>query len=127
MLDLENIFGDPDGRPLATGSMPEGPANGMALVVGTKPTVPTLRLLDPTTPADSPFAGWVRRPDIAGRMGWEAPDLPEWLRWWARCDFEDLPEPPEGFRFGETQETVPQNRPSCVSQVGDDTKCLFGM
>jgi hypothetical protein len=24
-----------------------------------------------------PFAAWVRRPDAHGRMGWEAPDLPE--------------------------------------------------
>ena len=47
---------------------------------------------DPT-PAGDQFAGWVRRQDATGRWGWEAPDLPEWQRWWARCQFEDLPEP----------------------------------
>jgi hypothetical protein len=42
-------------------------------------------------PDESPFPGWVRRPDVAGRMGWEPPDLPESRRWWARVQFEDLP------------------------------------
>jgi len=42
------------------------------------------------------FADWVRRPDAHGRMGWEAPDLPERDRWWARRDFDDLPLPIAG-------------------------------
>jgi len=45
------------------------------------------------TLADDPFAAWVLRPDAAGRMGWEPPDLPEWARWWARSTFDDLPDP----------------------------------
>jgi len=49
---------------------------------------------EPDPPAGSRFAGWVRRPDCRGRMGWELPRLPEAARWWARCEFDDLPEPP---------------------------------
>ncbi|HUT10728.1 MAG TPA: hypothetical protein VMY42_09545 [Thermoguttaceae bacterium] len=44
---------------------------------------------------DRRFAGWVRRADVRGRMGWEAPAVPERLRWWARADWEDLPSPRE--------------------------------
>jgi hypothetical protein len=39
------------------------------------------------------FALWVRRRDCHGRMGWEAPGLPESDRWWAYCDLDALPEP----------------------------------
>jgi hypothetical protein len=46
---------------------------------------------EPALGADS-FAGWVPRQDCHGRMGWEAPDLPDWQCWWARADFDDLPE-----------------------------------
>jgi hypothetical protein len=53
------------------------------------------------------FADWVRRPDCHGRMGWETPDLPEAERWWARCDFDDLPEVPEGFSMGELPKPAP--------------------
>lgn len=45
-------------------------------------------LLKPDSP---PFPGWVRRPDVTGRLGWERPDLPEERRWWARVRVEDLP------------------------------------
>ena len=38
-----------------------------------------------------PFEGWVLRPDVAGRLGWEPPDLPEERRWWACCTDEELP------------------------------------
>ena len=41
-------------------------------------------------PAPSPFDGWALRPDVAGRLGWEPPDLPEAARWWARSSWEDL-------------------------------------
>ena len=44
-------------------------------------------------PIPASFEGWVRRQDHTGRWGWEAPGLPEWQRWWAGCDFDDLPEP----------------------------------
>jgi len=40
------------------------------------------------------FAGWIRRPDRHGRMGYEAPGLAESARWWARRDFDELPEQP---------------------------------
>ena len=39
----------------------------------------------------APFPGWILRPDVTGRLGWEPPDLPEERRWWARARFEDLP------------------------------------
>jgi hypothetical protein len=37
------------------------------------------------------LAGWILRPDVDGRIGWEAPNLPERLRWWARFRFDELP------------------------------------
>jgi len=43
----------------------------------------------------SPFADWVLRPDVSGRLGWEPPGLPEDERWWARSTWEDLPRLPE--------------------------------
>jgi len=50
----------------------------------------------PALPGDqdagpAPFPGWILRPDIAGRLGWEPPGLPEDRRWWARSTFDDLP------------------------------------
>jgi len=44
-------------------------------------------------PAASQFADWVRRQDATGRWGREAPDLPEWHRWWAHP--ENVIEPSE--------------------------------
>jgi len=67
------------------------------------------------------FAGWVHRQDAAGRWGWEAPDLEDWRRWWARCDFDDLPVVPEGFRMGEIPQPAPQDRACCVSAGMADT------
>ena len=32
----------------------------------------------------NPFAGWILRPDVDGRMGWEPAGLPESVRWWGR-------------------------------------------
>jgi hypothetical protein len=42
------------------------------------------------------FARWVLRPDARGRLGLEAPDLPEPERWWARGGFDGRPEPGDG-------------------------------
>ncbi len=47
----------------------------------------TLRAVDDA----GAFAGWVLRSDVDGRMGWEAPNLPASLRWWARYGFDELP------------------------------------
>jgi hypothetical protein len=77
--------------------------------------------------ADDPFAGWVRRQDVTGRWGWEAPKLPEWQRWWARFQFEDLPEPPVAWGKADQQETTPQVAPSCVSRAADATIHLPGI
>lgn len=30
------------------------------------------------------YADWILRPDVDGKLGWEPPDLPEAVRWWAR-------------------------------------------
>lgn len=49
------------------------------------------RLTAPPFPPDY-FARWVCRPDAQGRLGWEAPDLPDDSRWWARRRFEELPQ-----------------------------------
>ena len=67
------------------------------------------------------FADWVRRPGCHGRMGWEAPGIPESDRWWARCDFDDLPEVPEGFRLGELPKLVHHDYAPCVSGATADT------
>jgi len=40
------------------------------------------------------FAGWVRRADVRGRWGWEAPGLPDRICWWRWADWESLPSPP---------------------------------
>ena len=32
-----------------------------------------------------PFAGWILRPNVDGRLGWETPNLPERLRWSAHA------------------------------------------
>lgn len=53
--------------------------------------------------ASPPFPGWILRPDRAGRLGWEPPDLPEERRTWARTDLVELPlfpERPRGPRPG---------------------------
>jgi hypothetical protein len=73
--------------------------------------------------AGTPFAGWVQRPDFRGRLRWEAPDLPESARWWARCAFEDLPEPtrPTGPVMGQTaafQDCAPCDETSTVDSLG---------
>ncbi len=70
------------------------------------------------------FADWVRRPDWHGLMGWEAPGLPESDRWWARCDFDDLPEVPEGFSIGELPKVAHQDSRGCVSGGMVDTQDL---
>jgi hypothetical protein len=73
------------------------PAPTVAEAAPVPETVP-----QPEAAADPPaatwFAGWVRRPDFHGCAGSEAPDLPERQRWWARCDFSDLPESPGDLR-----------------------------
>lgn len=48
------------------------------------------RLSAPKFPPDH-FARWVCRPDSQGRLGWEAPGVPEQSRWWARRSFDQLP------------------------------------
>jgi hypothetical protein len=56
--------------------------------------MPSRTLFDQTphaAPQAGPFAGWILRPDVDGRLGWEAPNLPERLRWWARYGFDELP------------------------------------
>ena len=53
-------------------------------------------------------------------MGWEAPNLPEWQRWWARRDFEDLPEVPAGVSLRETtRPTLQDSRPRARDHPAD--------
>lgn len=40
------------------------------------------------------FASWILRPDATGKPGWEAPDVPEASRWWARTTFDAPPAGP---------------------------------
>lgn len=63
----------------------------------TSPSAPA-----PTFPPDH-FAEWLTRPDAAGKIGWEAPGLPEQDRWWARRTFDQLP--------GWLPDTLPGCRP----------------
>jgi len=56
---------------------------------------------------NQPYADWVRRPDVRGRLGWEAPGLPERARWWAYRDWDDFPKgPPCADPLGESGEAA---------------------
>ena len=48
-----------------------------------------------TEPPRIDFAGWVCRRAADGTIGWEAPDVPEESRWWARSTFDALPTWPQ--------------------------------
>jgi hypothetical protein len=96
MIDLEAIFGD---APEATiDIVPASLAADNAPALEEAPDSPTAAA-DTPDPAptgepdagEDPFDGWVLRPDVTGRLGWEPPGLPEEERWWARARFEDLP------------------------------------
>jgi hypothetical protein len=105
MIDLRAIFGD-------------GPT--VAVVAPRPATAPRPEVAPPS------IVDWVRRPDSCGRLGWELPGLPECDRWWARCDFADLPEVPEGFSMGALVKTTPQDAPGCVPGGIADTLDLDG-
>jgi len=78
-----------DGSPVTSdiGSPPEALApNGPAATDSSEAPADAL-----SEPAPGPFDGWTLRPDVTGRLGWEPPDLPEAVRWWARYTFDDLP------------------------------------
>jgi hypothetical protein len=49
---------------------------------------------------------WVWRPDHAGVLCLERPGIPEADRWWVRCSFDDLPEPPPGFCWGGSEKLM---------------------
>jgi hypothetical protein len=118
MIDLEAIFGD--GPEAAMGSAPwpqssdNAPASEQAADSFTASPDASKAVPTPETPpaepdgGADPFAGWVLRPDIDGRMGWEPPNLPEANRWWARATFEDLP------RLADVlPDAAPGSRPCC--------------
>lgn len=79
MIDLEAIFGDPPKATSVTTAVAASDAAPMPVLEV------DLNLL-------APFAWWQRRPDVSGRMGWEAPALPEADRWWADGNVAALPE-----------------------------------
>ena len=108
MIDLDAIFGN-------------GPAVASAVMVAEAAPVPDVADTAADPLAGSPYADWAPRPDSLGRMGWEAPDLPEWQRWWARGDFDDFPPVPEGFRFGDMPEPAPPLPGRCVAAHRVDT------
>jgi len=95
MIDLAAIFG-PD--PVATSpgvhpaSRPTAGDRGAATVDAAGS--PTATQAASPEPAPAPFADWVLRPDVSGRLAWEAPELPEAVRWWADSSFDDLPQIP---------------------------------
>jgi hypothetical protein len=97
MIDLQAIFGDGTATVAKVATIPKAVDTAADPQIGTR------------------FADWVRRPDCHGRMGWESPDLSEIDRWWARCDFDDLPEVPVGFTIGEIPETAPRIDLGCVA------------
>jgi hypothetical protein len=99
VLDRDAIFGE---EPVATvvpppATMPADlyteaadadPADDFGAVAGLEaPDAPMA-----SEPAMVPVEAWVLRPDVHGRLGWEPADMHEEDRWWARGDFEDLPE-----------------------------------
>jgi len=84
---LAGVFGDP-----------AGPGERPDLAAATRPAV-----VAPTDAGDGDAlpdwfdpSEWERRADASGRMGWERIDTPEWMAWWRRCEFTDLPQPARG-------------------------------
>lgn len=77
----------PDGSTVCPGCQPK-PADAVSKVVivtlndGRTELEPFQRRVEP-----NPFAEWIQRPDVNGKMGWEPPGLPEYMRWWARSSF----------------------------------------
>jgi hypothetical protein len=113
---LENLFGTAGPMaPIADGSRvgDDGAAGSLSAAM----------LSDVEADAEllTPFAGWVQRPDCHGRMGWEAPNLPEWQRWWARCDFDDLPAPSDGLCLDDMAKPALEDCARCVSGGPVDT------
>ena len=76
MIDLQAIFGN---GPAQVAMAPEEIPEAVAPAVVSSPDDDGGR-----------FADWVRRPDAHGRMGWQAPDLPE------AVPFDDLDLPGTG-------------------------------
>jgi len=91
VLDLKAILGYPDKAVDAEAATPDGPDTAAPSAAAPESS---------GGPARCDFSEWVHRPDCTGRMGWEPPDLPESARWWARREFDELPElvPPDNFR-----------------------------
>jgi hypothetical protein len=84
VIDLEAVFGYPEGDASAAGAV-------------TLPDTPEASPPETSTEAPgSDFSDWIRRQDCKGRMGWEPPGLPEEKRWWADCNFDELPEADAG-------------------------------
>lgn len=113
MIDLEAIFGEPDCLPKITILPTCKPNDDQANAAEAATRAPTVRhesnvvQLPDTSNAKieataarhsigmkncdavrddepNPFADWILRPDVDGRMGWEPADLPESARWWSR-------------------------------------------
>ena len=118
MIDLKAIFGS-DAAPVTA-------ATPISQKVVLEPVPEDTSATDDPLAAD-PFAGWVRRRDVAGQWGWEAPDLPEWQRWWARCRFDDLPEVPVTWSVNGSAQPTPQGARPCVPRGMVDTLHLPGM
>ena len=39
------------------------------------------------------YTGWGLKPDLGGRLGLEAPALPDSVAWWRWAEFDGLPQP----------------------------------
>jgi len=114
MLDLQAIFG--------SGRAPTTAAPVIQSVAAPEPIPRPEAVERPTDHVEAmPFADWVLRPDCHGRMGWEAPGLPESDRWWARFDFDELPVVPRGVSIGELSKPTPMIAPCCVATGSVDT------
>ena len=65
---------------------------------------PPVATPDVATPdVENAFSDWVLRPDANGRIGLEAPSLPEVDRWWATSPWEGVPRAPD----------APATKPHC--------------
>lgn len=108
MIDLEAVFGYPEG---------DAPVPDVATLPRAHEAENSSSTLDtPAASTEAPdfdVSDWVRRQDCKGRWGWEAPDLPEAARWWARWEFDDLPElvPPD--YIGKPAKRNAQGGPQC--------------
>jgi hypothetical protein len=114
MIDLESIFGDGAAADDVATIAAVAIENATAMIAPEATATANVAATEADVDLLVRFAWWVQRPDVTGKLGWEAPDLREDDRWWARCSFDDLPEPSAAWGRGHGGGLGPGNRVPCV-------------